>query len=276
MFCPKCGNTIPDGSTTCEACGASIPGAESAPPDGGAYQPPVTSGANYPLGSISDAWNLVSKDLGEYILATLIVFAASCFITFVVRMIISLPASFFMASMMGRDGTPNPIALMFAAIVGVGNFFISAAISAPFHTGYAYFILRKVRGQRPALGDVFAGFTQFLVPSILAGIVVSLITSIGMLLCFIPGILAAIALMFVYFIIADGESQFMNAIMRSKDIVMTSFGNYILYGIVIFLVVAAGVIACGVGVLVSAPVAMAAVALVYEHSKGSTMSAYTS
>ena len=57
MFCKNCGNQIPDGSTTCAACGSSVASAPQAAP---AAAPTYTIPAEYkPLG----AWAYFSLNI---------------------------------------------------------------------------------------------------------------------------------------------------------------------------------------------------------------------
>ena len=66
---------------------------------------------------------------------------------------------------------------------------ISAGLLAgPMMVGYMRMIERETRGEAVQIGDVFRGFDDF-VPAFVAGLISSLVVSLGFMLCFIPGLL---------------------------------------------------------------------------------------
>ena len=72
---------------------------------------------------------------------------------------------------------------------------ISAGLLAgPMMVGYMRMIERETRGEAVQIGDVFRGFDDF-VPAFVAGLISSLVVSLGFMLCFIPGLLIALALL---------------------------------------------------------------------------------
>ena len=73
---------------------------------------------------------------------------------------------------------------------------VVAGISAgllvgPMVVGYMRLIERESRGEAVQIGDVFRGFDDF-VPAFVAGLISSLVVSLGFMLCFIPGLLVGI------------------------------------------------------------------------------------
>ena len=66
---------------------------------------------------------------------------------------------------------------------------ISAGLLAgPMMVGYMRMIERETRGEAVQIGDVFRGFDDF-VPAFLAGLISSLVGSLGFLLCWVGALL---------------------------------------------------------------------------------------
>jgi len=274
MFCPKCGNNLPDGSTLCETCGAVIPAAGGDPigAPGETYAPPVAA-SNYPMGSLSDAWQLLSKDFGSFILAALIVVVSQIVISMIINMISAIPLAVMIAST-ARDSSPGALLSIVAGAARLAGAFIGKVVCVPFAIGFAYYILKKVRGQNPEFNDLFSGFTKFLVPSIITDIVVNILIFIGTILCILPGVVIALATAFWYFFIADGETQFMNALKGSYELVLSNTWMNLVFMLVLGLInVIVGVPTCGLGLLVSLPFTTIAAALVYDRMKRIGMTA---
>ena len=60
--------------------------------------------------------------------------------------------------------------------------------------GLDYMFLRRIRGEAVQIGDVFAGFNIAFLHLALAGLVKWLLTSLGLVLCILPGIYLAVGI----------------------------------------------------------------------------------
>ena len=81
---------------------------------------------------------------------------------------------------------------------------ISAGLLAgPMMVGYMRMIERETRGEAVQIGDVFRGFDDF-VPAFVAGLISSLVVSLGFMLCFIPGLLIMALPPVALFLVARG------------------------------------------------------------------------
>jgi len=77
MFCPHCGNQVPDQTAYCPHCGQSVtsPGSAATPPPAPQAAQPFVAPDNINInitGAISEAWRIVSGDLGVFVVCTLI------------------------------------------------------------------------------------------------------------------------------------------------------------------------------------------------------------
>ena len=115
-----------------------------------------------------------------------------------------------------------PLLLMTLAMIVVS--FLSIGILAPVAlAGYMHAILRLIReGREPKVQDIFSQMRLFL-PLLLFGIIVVIVTCIGLLLLFLPGVLFALAVSFfcIYMLplMTDKELGLMDAVKESYQMV---------------------------------------------------------
>jgi hypothetical protein len=140
---------------------------------------------------------------------------------------------------------------------------IGLILGGPMMGGLFALYLKRIRGQPASFGDAFAGFSLF-VPLMLAHIVSGLLTGLGVLLCVLPGIYLGVSWVFALPLVIDKRLDFWPAMELSRKVVTRHwwqmFGLLILCG----LVTLAGLLACCVGVIVTAAVAEAALMYAYE------------
>jgi hypothetical protein len=199
--------------------------------------------------------------------------------------------------------------LVVVAIIGAsgsipGGFLLTGILQA----GLYWFFLKWIRGSKPELGDVFAGFQRQPGQLILAGLVMGIVPMIVIFIVGLPfwipffagvigsastgtdpgnvlahlgwlgclgmgiGCLVALALyvlwMFAYPLIIDKGLKFWPAMELSRKVVMKSFFGYLWLNILCGLVAMLGVLACIVGVIFVAPVCAGAIAYAYEDRFG--------
>jgi hypothetical protein len=130
--------------------------------------------------------------------------------------------------------------------------------------GLFFVVLRRIRGENPGVGDIFDGFNVAFLQLGLAGLVSTLLTAVGMVLCLLPGIYLAVAYAFTLPLVIDKRLEFWTAMEVSRKVVHRQW--WTMFGLVIVLVLIAclGALACLVGLLVAAPIAVAALMYAYE------------
>jgi hypothetical protein len=140
----------------------------------------------------------------------------------------------------------------------------SLLLSGVFVGGLYYYYLKRVRGQTTEVGDAFAGFTLAFVPLMLAGLVSSLLTLVGLCLLVIPGIYLAVSWCFTMLLVVDKKLDFWTAMEVSRRVVTAQwwrvFGLMLLAGLISIL----GVLACIVGVFATLPIGVGAMVHAYE------------
>jgi uncharacterized membrane protein len=141
---------------------------------------------------------------------------------------------------------------------------LSLILAGPMMGGLYALYLKKIRGQPAQFGDVFIGFSMAFVPLMLAHVVSGLLTVVGTLLCLLPGIYLGVSWIFTLPLVIDKKMDFWPAMELSRKVVGKHWWGIFGFLLLSFLVVLLGVIACCVGVIVTAAVAEAALMYAYE------------
>lgn len=110
--------------------------------------------------------------------------------------------------------------------------------------------------------------TDDLVPLLVTSLLVGLGITVGLILCVLPGIVFAFLSAFSLHYVVDEGLAPVDAIRASIDLVRADLGNALLLWFVTLVVAIAGVLLCGVGVFVSAPVAFLATVHGYRQLRG--------
>jgi GYF domain 2 len=142
--------------------------------------------------------------------------------------------------------------------------FISAPIYTVFTAGLFKYYLNLIRGEEAGIGDAFSGFGPSFGQLVLLGLVQFILVMIGYLLCVIPGIYLGIAWYFAMPLVIDKRLGFWEALESSRKMVSKHWFIVFAFFLVCGLVVAAGIIGCFIGILVTMPISFAALMYAYE------------
>jgi hypothetical protein len=100
---------------------------------------------------------------------------------------------------------------------------ISAVIMGPLMAGLSLLVLRRARNQPAQIRDVFAFFGPAFVQCMLVGVVYMVGTSLGTLLCIIPGLVLMVLWSLAYVATADRPGNFWQALETSRLTVLPRF-----------------------------------------------------
>lgn len=197
--------------------------------------------------SISQAWKFLQPNLGPWIGAMLSY----------VLIVGGLEVVQGVVAPDNPNGTPNLTltywVMTFAGFV-VGQFFIGGLVRMAIDT---------VRTGRTQFGLIFSAFD--VLPALIgAGILTAIGAVFGLLLCILPGLLLLGLFLFVTPLIVDQRRGALDAIGTSFNVLKPQMWMALLYFIVIGLLALSGALACGVGILVTAPLAILATAVTYR------------
>ena len=137
--------------------------------------------------------------------------------------------------------------------------------------GLYFMILKLIRGERAQFGDAFAGFSLAFLNLFLAGLVSGLLTSVGILLCIIPGIYLAVAWIFALPLVIDKKMDFWPAMELSRKVVNRHWWAIFGLLLVCFLLSLLGLAVCIIGVFVAQPLIYGALTYAYEDIFGAKL-----
>ena len=108
------------------------------------------------------------------------------------------------------------------------------------------------------------GFGVAFAPLALAGVISYSLIGVGFLCCIVPGIYLAIAWLFTFPLVIDKKLDFWPALELSRKVATGQWWPLFGLGIVIMLLLVAGVLCCFAGFFIALPVVTGALAYAYE------------
>lgn len=158
------------------------------------------------------------------------------------------------------------VSTLVAALLGG---FTCGVLAGPLWAGVTMILLRLSRKQDPVpqIGDVFKGFDFFL-QALLLVVVVGLAFAVA---SFIPlvgqfaGLLLFPLVMFSMCLIVDQKMEFWPAIQASFEKAKAEYVSLLVLWLVASLIAAAGLILCGIGVVLTAPFSAIVTVVAYRH-----------
>jgi hypothetical protein len=153
--------------------------------------------------------------------------------------------------------------LIFAVVSGI----IPVILQGPMIVGFHIICMKRIMGRPTDFADLFKGFNYFL-PALVASLLIGLFTSIGIMLCIIPGLVVAAMYKFTYLFIVDKRMDFWPAMESSHAITKSDYFGFTMFLIVMALVDILGFLCCVVGIFVAIPVTIAAITIAYKEIVG--------
>jgi len=133
--------------------------------------------------------------------------------------------------------------------------------------GFTRFLLATIRREPSSIGQIFGGGDRFLV-ALATNIIQILAIAVGLVLLVVPGLMLAYGTLFASTVVADSNFAPVDALKRSWE--LTDGHKLRLLGF--FLALAAfnlvGLLACGVGLLATAPTSVLALDIIYTRLTG--------
>jgi uncharacterized membrane protein len=150
----------------------------------------------------------------------------------------------------------NPVTHIVATLlVGIVGGVTAGLLTGPMAVGYMRMIQKEEQGARAEIADVFKGFDDF-VPALLAVLLSSIAVSIGFMLCIVPGLLIMALVPTSAYLVAMGEKDGIRAIQRAFAAIRENLLGTVICSLVLGIVGSLGTILCGVGVILTMPIAV--------------------
>ncbi len=178
---------------------------------------------------IGAGWNIVVGDLGNFILMTLI------------ALVLTLAAG--------------------VTVVG------SVVVAGPFTAGLFVAVRRRIQEGRSDLMDVFQGFNRF-VDTLLLGLVVTLFSLIGLAFCVIPFFIVGAFYLLAFPFLIDRNLSFWESMRASRKVTAEELAGYVAFFLLLCMLNLVGLMLAGVGLLITIPVSIAAIAAAYQDIAG--------
>jgi hypothetical protein len=192
--------------------------------------------------AVSYGWNATLKNFGPLLTITIIIWIVQAVLQYV-------------GASLRNDVLQT---VWFVLLVAVGFVLAMGLIRAA---------LRVTDGGRPDVNQLTQteDFFPFLVVQIIAGVAIV----VGMYLCILPGIIAAVFLGFAGYVVLDShEGDPIAAIKRSVAIVKPKFGPLLGLAFVMLLINVVGLLLCFVGLLFTYPMTAVVFAYAYRSLSG--------
>jgi uncharacterized membrane protein len=168
----------------------------------------------------------------------------------------------------GFSSAENPFSP--GALAGAGGSFIAQQVAQMFlQVGLLRIYLATVRGQTPEFGQLFSGGDRF-VTTLLSTMLLGLAIFFGFLLLIVPGVILAIGLYNTMFFAADTDLGVVDCLKASWNSLAGQKGKFFAFLLVLGVLNIAGILACFIGLLVSVPVTILALSIVYTRLTGRT------
>ncbi len=235
------------------------------PPPGGNYPPPPggygsgdQGGYGPPQLSVGDAisfgWRKFSSNPGVWIAMVVIAFLIQALINGIFN---------------GFDYTQDTDNISFATTFSVANLIgtlVTAVVGYLIEAAFVRGALGEVDGRKPAFGT----FLQVgpIGAVILTGLLVGIGTSVGLLLCIIPGLVFAFLTWWAMPFVVDRNQDAITAIKSSYRAITSNAGTLFLLALALVGLNILGALLCGLGLLVSIPVTIIASTYAYRLTTG--------
>ena len=157
--------------------------------------------------------------------------------------------------------------VLIALVVFLLNSTVPLILQGPLFAGFHIYCIKKILGKQTEFADVFKGF-NFFVPTLVASLIIGIFVFFGSIFCIIPGLVLAAMYKFAYLFIVDKRMDFWPAMQASHDVVKNDYVGFTWFLILMGLVNILGALCCIVGLLVTIPVAFAAITIAYREIVG--------
>ena len=246
------------------------------PPQGGWAPPPPGYGAPGPSYSIGDAltwaWQKFARNAVPLLVATL-VFG-------LLLIVLNMLSSQLLQAVSPEASTVTEIgdSLLESttrAISGAGiaalilSSLVQIVVSGVVASAYYGGLVDIANGQPVTVGSFFR--PRNVVSVVIASLIVGILTGIGVVLCILPGLLVTVFTLFSTVAIVDRNLSPIDGIKASIDITKAHFGKVLLAWLMSVALLAVGALLCGVGLLVTAPLAYLFVVYTYRTLSGGSV-----
>ncbi|ORA08477.1 hypothetical protein BST14_24120 [Mycobacterium arosiense ATCC BAA-1401 = DSM 45069] len=148
------------------------------------------------------------------------------------------------------------------ALLIVG-YLVAYLVSAFAHSAFLSGCLDLADGRHVTIGSFFK--PRNFAMAYVAALIVGILTSIGLSLCLIPGLIVSLFVQFTILFVVDRSESALKGFNSSFSLVGSNFANALLVWLVILAAALVSLVTCGLGALVAVP--LGALVLTYAYRK---------
>ncbi len=145
---------------------------------------------------------------------------------------------------------------------------LAMLLTGPLIAGLYLYFLKKIRREPATVETAFSGFSKRFLHLFLASFAVTALTILGFFCFVIPGIYLCVGWLFTLLLVIDKGLDFWPAMELSRKVVHKHWWKVLLLMLVFGGLYLVGFMACGVGIFLAAPVAIAMLVYAYEDMFG--------
>jgi uncharacterized membrane protein len=142
----------------------------------------------------------------------------------------------------------SPASLIVTVIGWIVMLFVSGAIQSAFYSG----VLDIANGREVSIGSFFK--PRNIGNVVIASVIFSLATGLGLVLCVVPGLIIGSLLMFAVIAVLDRNISGIDGIKTSFNLGKANFGPVLLTFLAVIGTLIVGALLCGVGLLAAVPI----------------------
>jgi uncharacterized membrane protein len=156
---------------------------------------------------------------------------------------------------------------LMALVLSIMSSAVPIILQGPLIAGFHIFCMKKLAGRRAEFADMFKGF-NFFIPTMVASLVISCFTILGLIACVIPALVVAAMYKFTYLFIVDKRMDFWPAMQASHAIVKQDYFGFTMFLLAMIGINILGALCCIVGVFITMPISLAAITVAYRDIVG--------
>jgi hypothetical protein len=156
---------------------------------------------------------------------------------------------------------------LMALVLSLISSAVPIILQGPLIAGFHIYCMKKLLNRRAEFADLFKGF-NFFIPTLVASLVISCFTLLGLIACVIPALVVAAMYKFTYLFIVDKRMDFWPAMQASHAIVKQDYFGFTMFLLAMIGINILGALCCVVGVFIAIPITLAAITIAYQEIVG--------
>jgi hypothetical protein len=209
---------------------------------------------------ISEAWNMFTKQWSTWVLMILVMYLVifAIYLPFFGMISLMIPTPEYGEPVEFPVGIFALYPVFYLVLLAAVSWLISGLYSAAF---------KQLRGEQISVGSLFSGGPYFF-RVLGALLLIAIAAGIGSVFCLIPGLIVYGLAFLTYPMIVEGGKGTIEAIKASIEVTKKDLVMFTIFALAVYIIAMAGGLACGVGVLATAPLLFLTQALAYRDLVG--------